>query len=107
MKKVYIASPYTLGDVAKNVKLQIDVADELMNKGFLPFAPLLSHFQHMIHPRPYQDWIEADLEWIKSCDCLLRIGGESEGADTEVKSAKEIGIPIYYSLDELYCVFVL
>lgn len=55
--KVYIASPYTLGDVAVNVKIQMDMADKLMNNGFIPFTPLYSHFQHMAHPRPYSDWM--------------------------------------------------
>lgn len=102
MTKVYIASPYTLGDVAANVKFQIDVADELMNFGFAPFAPLYSHFQHMVHPRPYKDWIKIDLEWVKACDCLLRLGGESKGADGEVKFASDLGIPVFYSIAELY-----
>ena len=107
MIKVYIASPYTLGDVAVNVKIQIDAANKLMNKGFAPFAPLYSHFQHMVHPRPYQDWINIDLEWLKVCDCVLRLDGESSGADGEVNLAKELNIPVYYSLDELYAACVL
>lgn len=101
MIKVYIASPYTLGDVAANVKLQLDTVDELMNKGFAPFAPLYSHFQHMAHPRPYEDWVKIDLEWVKVCDCVLRLDGESKGADGEVKYAKELGLPVFYSIDEL------
>lgn len=101
MIKVYIASPYTLGDVAVNVKLQLDAVDALMNKGFAPFAPLYSHFQHMAHPRPYEDWVKIDLEWVKVCDCLLRLQGESKGADNEVKYAKELGLPVFYSMGEL------
>jgi len=101
MIKVYIASPYTIGDVAVNVKRQIDAADELMNLGFVPFAPLYSHFQHMIHPRPYQDWVRTDIEWVKVCDCLLRLDGESPGADDEVILAKGLGKPVYYSIQEL------
>lgn len=99
--KVYIASPYTLGDVAVNVKRQIDVADELMNNGFTPFVPLLSHFQHMVHPRPYNDWLINGMEWVKSCDCVLRLDGKSPGADKEVALANEIGIPVYHSIAEL------
>ena len=101
MIKVYIASPYTIGDVAVNVKRQIDAADELMNLGFAPFVPLHSHFQHMIHPRPFQDWIKIDFEWLKICDCLLRIGGESVGADSEVAVAKELNMPVYYSIADI------
>jgi hypothetical protein len=101
MIKVYIASPYTKGDVAVNVKVQIDAANELMNLGFAPFVPLYSHFQHMIHPRPYQDWIDLDLEWIPSCDCILRLPGESSGADNEVYVASTLNIPVYFSLGSL------
>ena len=102
MIKVYIASPYTLGDVAVNVKVQIDAADKLIDAGFAPFAPLYSHFQHMAHPRPYQDWVKLDMEWVKVCDCLLRLDGKSSGADDEVKLAKKLNLPVFYSFVELF-----
>lgn len=101
MIKVYIASPYTKGDVAVNVKMQLDCANDLMDLGFAPFAPLYSHFQHMAHPRPYQDWINIDLVWVEVCDCVLRLGGESTGADGEVELAYKLGKPVFYSLAKL------
>lgn len=99
--KVYIASPYTVGDVAVNVRRQIETADKLMNMGHTPFVPLLSHFQHLLFPRPYEDWVNNDLEWIPCCDCVLRLRGESKGADNEVKLAQKLGKPIYYSIAAL------
>jgi len=101
MKKIYIASPYTKGDVAVNVKAQMDAADELMNAGFAPFAPLMSHFQHMAHPRPYEDWIEIDKEWIPCCDAVLRLPGESSGADGEVLIARRWDMPIFHNISDL------
>jgi hypothetical protein len=101
MIKVYIASPYTLGDVAVNVKRQLDVADDLMTLGYAPFAPLYSHFQHMAHPRPYTDWIKIDLVWVKACDCVLRLEGESKGADGEVQYALDLGLPVFYTIEDL------
>lgn len=101
MVKVYIASPYTKGDVAQNVKTSIDCADELMNEGLVPYCPLLTHFQHMVHPRSYEDWMLLDIEWLKSCDCLLRLQGESEGADKEVECATKNNLPVFYSLEDL------
>ena len=100
--KVFISSPYTIGDIAQNVRRQIDAVDELMNNGYVPFAPLYSHFQHMIHPRPYEDWMSVDFEWVRVCDCILRLEGESSGADREVALAKSLGIPVFYSFEELY-----
>jgi len=101
MKKVYIASPYTIGDVAVNVKVQMDVADKLIGLGFVPFVPLYSHFQHMMHPRPYHVWMDLCKEWVTVCDCVLRLPGESKGADDECKVAKENGILVFTSIKEL------
>lgn len=98
--RIYIASPYTLGDVAVNVKTQMDAAAQLMDVGFAPFVPLYSHFQHMAHPRPYEVWTALDKEWIPSCDCMLRLPGESKGADAEVALAIQLGMQIYYSVEE-------
>ncbi len=99
--KVYIASPYTKGDVAVNVKRQLDCYDELLDLGFIPFAPLYSHFQHMAHPRPYEQWMEIDFVWLEVCDCLLRLDGESSGADREVKFAEENNIKVFYNINDL------
>ena len=101
MIKVYIASPYTNGDTAVNVKTQIDTFIDLLDNGYLPFAPLLTHFVHMAHPRPYDYWTAYDDEWLKMCDVLLRLPGKSEGADREVGLAKSLGIPVVRSLPEL------
>lgn len=100
--KVYIASPYTKGDVAVNVRRQIDAVDALINMGFLPFAPLYYHFQHLVHPRPYDDWLHLDISWMLQCDCILRLEGESSGADEEVKVATENNIPVFYSYTDIH-----
>lgn len=101
MIKVYLASPYTLGDVAVNIKTQMDVANELISLGFAPFVPLYSHFQHMAHPRPYGDWLKLDLEWLSVCDCLLAFLVNRKAPDSEVEFAKLCGMPVFYSLEEL------
>lgn len=105
--RVYIASAYTNGDSAVNVRFQMDMADKLIELGFIPFTPLYFHFQHIFHPRHYTDWLKLDFAWLRQCDCVLRfidVYGtiiESSGADKEVEEAKRIGIPIFYSIDEL------
>ena len=100
---VYIASPYTKGDVALNVRESLLAADQVAQMGYLPLAPLLSHFWHMLCPHPYGFWMELDLEWILHCDCVLRLPGESAGADAEVAFARLHGVPVYYSIEGLPC----
>jgi hypothetical protein len=87
--------------VAQNVRRQIDVADKLINLGFAPFVPLLSHFQHMIYGQPYEKWCELDIEWLNQCDCVLRLEGESVGADKEVEHAQDRGMYIFYNIISL------
>ena len=101
MIKVYIASPYTVGNTGRNVKAQIDAFIHLLDNGYLPFAPLLAHFVHIAHPKPYDYWTAYDNEWLKNCDVLLRLPGESPGADREVELARSLNIPVVKSLPEL------
>lgn len=101
MKLIYIASPYTKGDVAINVRRQIDVGDLILKKGYIPYIPNLSHFWHFISPKTYEMWMVIDSEILRRCDAVLRISGKSKGADREVKLAKSLGIPVYHSLEEL------
>lgn len=101
MKMVYIASPYTKGDVAVNVRQSFEAANRLVEMGFLPYPPLYSHFWHMISPHPYEYWLHLDFEWILRCDYLLRLPGKSAGADKEEWFALQHKIPVFYSLEEL------
>ena len=98
---VYIASPYSIGDKLTNVKKSLEIANILMDKGFIPYAPLLNHFQDEIFPRPEIDWLVFDIHWLYKCDAVLRLPGESKGADEEVLIAKKIRIPVFYSIEEL------
>ncbi len=38
---------------------------------------------------------------LEKCDAVLRLEGASEGADNDVRIAKERGLQIYHSLDEI------
>ena len=38
---------------------------------------------------------------LQRCDAVLRLPGESKGADQDVAIAHERGIPVYYSLDDV------
>lgn len=99
--KVYVAGPYTKGDVAVNVRKAFEVGNELAENGFAPFIPHHTHFWHMLFPKPYEFWLELDKEFLLCCDCLFRIAGESKGSDLEEEIARSKGMPIFHNIDEL------
>lgn len=103
MYRVYIASPYTKpkGKQEENVNKSFDYANILIDKGFAPYAPLWSHYLHLRNPKDYYTWLKLDMEWLRQCDFLLRLPGESSGADAEEKEATRLGIPICYDIDAL------
>ena len=101
MKRIYVAGPYTKGDVAVNVRNAFEAADKLADAGFAPFVPHGTHFWHFAFPRPYEEWLKLDLAFLPVCDAVLRLPGLSSGADAEVVEAERLGIPVYYDLDVL------
>jgi hypothetical protein len=38
---------------------------------------------------------------LERCDALLRVPGESRGADMDVERARALGLPVYMSIDDL------
>lgn len=100
-QKIYIASPYTIGDQALNVREQILTGHKLMKLGFCPYIPELHHFVHLLCPLEYDEIMDLDLQWLDSCDCVFRLPGESKGADIEVKYALDNNKKVFYSMIEL------
>ncbi len=110
---IYIASAYTRGDVAINVRFQMETFDTLIGIGLVtPIAPLWTHFQHLMFPRPYEEWITYDNALLPLYDGCLRLTSEyprmkyvemeSSGADEEVRYFQSVGKPVFFSIRELH-----
>ena len=95
MKYIYVAGPYTSGDPVINTRKAIEAGDLLRGMGFVPFIPHLSMFWQFLKPHDTAVWYEYDNAWIERCDGLIRLPGESKGADAEVKMALELGMPVF------------
>lgn len=93
--RVYIAGPYTQGDVAQNVRAAVMAADRIASLGGVPFCPHLTHLWHIISPHAYEFWLRQDLAWLAACDALVRLPGPSAGADGEVAAARWRGLPVF------------
>lgn len=100
--KVYVSSPLTSsGDPQENVAKAIEVGRELIAAGFSPILPQLTWHIDPHAEIPHETWMDVDLPWVLESDCLLRLPGESKGADIEVRAANEAGIPVYHSIGDL------
>jgi hypothetical protein len=95
MSRVYVAGPYSQGNVNRNVAAAMAVGAQILDAGHTPFVPHLSHFWDVSHPRDYEVWMAWDLAWLRQCDALVRIAGPSSGADREVACAREMKMPVF------------
>lgn len=99
--RVYIAGPYSRPDPVYNTHMAIQAADELAMNAIVPYIPHLTLFWHYHSPKPYIWWLDYDMNWVDVCDAVLRLPGESEGADKEVEYARWVGKPVFNSVEEV------
>ncbi len=95
--------------IAKNLKAMEDYALPIFLKGHLAVVgewlawPVIRQAGGNSHSSDqfteYQYPVAHRL--LEKCDAVLRIPGESRGADIEMAKAKELGKTIYMSLDEI------
>lgn len=93
---VYVAAPYSTGDQVANAREAMRVGQLLWDTGLVvPFIPHLNVAWHLAFPHPVEYWYAYDLAFMPHCHALLRLPGESSGADAEVKAAAELGLPVF------------
>jgi hypothetical protein len=118
MKKplmILVAGPYRSGTnddpelIERNVRHMSETALQIYRMGHLPvlgewFAlPLIETagsremgdavWNELFHP--------VAIRLISKCDAVLRIGGPSAGADEMIRTGKENGKQVFYSLSEI------
>ena len=99
---VYLAGPYTKPDPAINTRAAILLGAEIRDRfGVRVYVPHFSHFEHLLQPKMWSQWLEIDFSWVEAADVVYRMPGESVGADEEVSLAKQAGIPVVYSIESL------
>jgi nucleoside 2-deoxyribosyltransferase len=99
---IYVAGPLTKGDPFLNVRAALLAGDLLRRAGFAPYVPHEHVLWQMVTGTvEYEAAMSLDLAWVTRCDALLRLPGESSGADREVEHARKLGLPVYTDIDEL------
>lgn len=97
--RVYLAGPFRRGDSFVNVREAGLVGLRLREAGHCPVIPHCLCLIHMIKPQPDPFWLAWGLDDLASCDCLVRLPGDSLGSDAEVERAKVLGIPVFYGVE--------
>ncbi len=100
-KRVYISGPMTIGKWEENIRQAEEAAKRLRDVGFSVLCPQLTGKMTGHSKIPHDVWIENDLSWVECAELILRISGESRGADAECNHAKSFSIPIYHNIEEL------
>jgi len=112
---ILIAGPYRSGTddnpdkMAANLKRLEEAAHPIFLKGHVPMIgewvalPIWyaaggksvgdDLYEKILHPTAYR--------LLQHCDAVLRLEGTSKGADNDVKIARERGIPVYFTIDEI------
>lgn len=101
MISVYVAGPMTKGDLLQHVRDAVHAADKIWAAGAIPYVPQVGILYQLISPHTYEDWMQLDFAWLDKCDAVLRMPGESSGADREVQRARFNGQPVFYSVESL------
>jgi hypothetical protein len=98
--RVYVAGPIALGPRGQNIQNAISAGEQLLRAGHYPFIPHLNGIWDVMYPGPAEKWLDWDFEWLRQCDALIRLPGESSGSELEIAEATRHGIPIFYSVEE-------
>jgi len=111
LKRVYVAGAISHPDylnVLANQSKGIEMTNILIRMGYAVFCPFIDfqlflHIRKGEHPITLQMIQDHSLAWLVASDALLVLSGyeNSKGTLREIEVAKDYGIPIYYSIDEL------
>lgn len=113
MIRVYVAGKYSdnnilgcLGNIGRGIQL----CKDLFLMGYAPFCPWLDH-QYVLHMTSEEKtglsvsmFHEYSITWLDASDCILVIPDRiesSNGVQKEISRAKELGLPIFYTVEGL------
>lgn len=111
---VLIAGPYRSGTgddpalMSANLRALETAAWPIFQKGHVPMIgewvalPVLdSAGSGVFEPLADEVMYPTAHRLLQHCDAVLRLPGASKGADHDVAIARERGIPVYFSIDEV------
>lgn len=122
-KRVFISGPISRGDLCDNINQATAAFVALAKAGFAPLCPHWSVYSKPAEWTTFRtrvvcvataggndemaraDWMAVDLPWVAVADAVLRLPGESAGADAEAAHATANSVPVFESIEALVAHF--
>jgi hypothetical protein len=110
MKTVYVAGAMNgsnIIEVMNNIRRGVKLGADIFKLGYAPFIPHLDIAFILQNPidlsLPIEMYYDYSMEFLTRCDCIIvcEKSENSKGTKLEIEKAKQLGIPIYYSVEEL------
>lgn len=90
--------------VLDNMRRGLNASIEVLKMGHSPFVPWLDYqFSLMSDGLTIEHYYRYSMAWLEVSDAALFLEGweKSHGATAEHKRAQELGIKIYYAIEEI------
>ena len=110
MKRVYVAGAMSADNILEmlqNIHDGIKLGSELLKNGYAPFVPHFDIFfkiQNGVDFQvPMQYYYDYTMQWLEASDIMLVCPNykNSVGTKAEIARAEELGIPVYYNIEDL------
>jgi hypothetical protein len=107
MIRIYIAGAYSASnviDVFGNMRRGIALSYQVLQAGFAPFAPWFDYPFGLIGEVGYEKYFAYSMAWLEKSDAILVVPEnweQSKGTKAELSRATELGIPIFWKLEDL------
>jgi hypothetical protein len=90
------------GDMAHNIGQAWAAGERLRDAGYTPIEPQNNFFCAITGKRrSHAEWLDIDKPLVLASQAVLRLPGESVGADMETGWANDAGIPVYTDVEQL------
>lgn len=106
MIRVYVAGAYSsdkITDMLGNMRRGIALSVKVLQAGYAPFCPWLDFQFGLLAEIPLDTYYEYSMTWLRASDAVLLVPGweGSVGVKAEMEEAKRLGIPVFWTLDEM------
>ena len=100
--RIYVAGSraddaHCLPSLREVIRVQV----ELIKAGFAPYCPRLIHGLDPGNTASAALWLEMDLPWLRVAAAVLRLASTSRDADREERFARQKGVPVFFTLENL------